>query len=396
MGFKPSGSNIVVSTQSFGDADPMVEWLNAHLAVPPLSAGWTHIRDINSEITFFAFSITNGDIAILDGDAYQFYLPPGTGNVLIGAGLNETLTNWGDLVQAQKQWNYEILNVAGNLSIRFFDIPYPGNNLFCNITPSGSVGSYDYIVDGTGTGRTWGGGHEIVSANVTGGIGLGLKLTTVNTFGAMAITPVDDVFIFNGINILSGTWKLISNKYQFFLLIPGSYGNGTFLYAGHLAPARSLAFFNYITGPYNAVAKIDGNRQGLAGIGNTYYCSSGSGFIGHGSSNYDKNPIITVPVYGHGTVSDKAGNALSGLPILTDLSEAMVFDAFLAAPVISGDTIRNVGWIWDALVYSNYLAMDTGSATINGGEIGYVVLSQTGGDAFQGNSQGSLIVQVTT
>src|SRR5678815_2976313 len=147
MGFKASGSNIVVANSSFSDGNDLVEWLNSILTVNPGSAGWTHFQNLKSQITFFAFVITSGDIAILDGSSYQFYTPPAMGNVLIGADLNETLTNWGDLVQAEKNWNYEIINSGGSLSIHFYDIPYPGNNLFCNITPSGSVGSYDYIVD---------------------------------------------------------------------------------------------------------------------------------------------------------------------------------------------------------------------------------------------------------
>ncbi len=387
MGLHSSGSTIVAYQQVYGDANDMVEALYAVLATPPGNAGWHDGGNLTSECTFFAFNITSGDRAIMDGHIYDFYTPPAVGNVLVGANIDQTLNTWGGVAAGDLQCNYQILHIGGNTYIRFYDIPYPGNNKFLSIFPTGSVGSWDYIVDGTGTGRTWGGGRTVYSANIPGGFALWLKLTTVNTIGEMAITPLDDTVVFDNINVSKGTWKILANKYQFFLFVPLA-GNiaDTFMYAGHLFRTLGTGYFNYV---------CLGSRPGFTGLAEKYYCDNGSPFSGVAVGTADKNPTVAVPVYGHGVFSEKFPNPLLGLPVRNDLGEMIPFDAFLAAPFVAGGNVRVAGWFWDALIHSNYLAQDSGSAGING-KTGYVVLSQAGGDAFQQNEPGSLVVQNQT
>lgn len=375
MGLALAGGSVAVAAQvftsSFLDGENYVQFIQHNLN----SAGWNRAV-LMAGISFtMAASILNSYLD-LDGERYEIvdddHPPVHGGNpVQNGGTVKATLQNLGGIVQAISLWTYVVGGPDGAGAFITFtlpdsgDIADDGNNRFCDVVPSGSVGLYDYSPDGVGTGRTWGGGYRVTS-QIYSGTPLVLRIQTLNNNNLVTVKTDDELALFNGLVVTNDpleTWRIIANKYQFALFVPGNLSDGHFLFASHLYPATSFA--NYITGPTIA-APSHGKRLGLDSIAGNYYVSTPlSTYVSrNGLGTANQTPCLVIPGYGIGqTPIDKLGNPFN-FDILRLDGNAIPFDAFIAVcrnnpASSSSETVRIIGWLWDALVYSAYKVADT-------------------------------------
>lgn len=399
MGYKASGGPIQDNTQTFSSTwsqnDAYLKWVRTAL----MDAGWESEK-IMAYIKFEAVAITDGNKITLDGHVFVWFDtdPHGGGTpVPIGGDTASAVGNLKTIVAATIGWNST--RSGNNLTFTVPDDPgdleYDGNGLECTLFPTGTVGLFDYSVDGPGTGRTWGGGYSLTcQASVEAPFPLTLDITTSGQDNFVTFATPNGIGVFNGLHV-TNSWRIVANGFQFLLFCPGSTGAGTFMFAGSLFPARGSLQAHYITGPTNPVFTSGGNRSsGLVSIGVEYYVSCGAPYQAGNTSTVDTNPCLVFPGYGTGiTGVDKLGNRIAGLDIVKDDLTSFPFDAFVAASVLNpslpGSTFAVIGWIWDALIYSHNGVLDS-SCDIDGSD-GVVILSQDGTTQV---SRGCLVVQV--
>lgn len=388
----------------------MIQWLRTNL----LACGWT-VQKIMAHARFeVTFAIFDGATIAVGGNTFTFtddedepfavHITPGD--------ILATLANLGRHTSEDinpNPWDdYEVgMMLIGSVSVPYIEwnVPDPGDDEFYNgnllpmaLTPTGTVGIFDYNPNSTpGQGVTWGGGFTFTSLpHDFGGGTITIKVQTIDTGQCdIVITTSDGEGVFTGIQVAQA-WRLLCNPYQFFMFVNATLTAGYFFLCASLKPYGQLSQANFISGPINAVLPSGGNRSDLDGIGSRYYVNVSGGYMSSATSTLEQVPNFVFPGWGAGiTATQKLNNKIGGLNIRRDNGKGIPYEAFIAACVtepnqggIGDDKIYIIGALWDAFISSVYSPVN--STEIINGAAAITLISQTGN---ANTSRGALVVQ---
>jgi hypothetical protein len=417
MSFNPSGGPILLNTQSFAPSaytkgEAMLQWIREKL----LACDWTAQKILAHTQFIVTFGIANGDIIVVGGHTFTFtddvdapfavHITPGNTLATLENLGNHTRDDispdpWVDFTTGTTN-----VGVYTNVPYIEWTVPdpalssesYDGNLLPMSITPTGSVGLFDYNPNAvTGSGVTWGGGFILTSSpHGSGGGQVSIKIQTINTQVCdITITTSDGVATFTGIQV-ANIWNILCNPYQFFLFVTGTLTAGYFFLCSSLKPYGVLTQSNFISGPVNAVSPSGGNRSDLDGIGQRYYVNITGGYTSVATSTLEQVPNFVFPGWGNGiTALQKLSNKIAGLDIKRDSGDGIPFEAFIAACLttpggvgIGSDKIYIIGALWDSFISSVYSPVDSTEEV--DGNAAIALISQAGNTD---TSRGTLVVQ---